>query len=95
MSCMAEPCQSGSCPLTLTLTLSPKGRGDGYRGAMRSAYCTLPAGAGIRPNSAKDAAAPDCRRHIALLPCHELNGANGLPRPYYGARTVLSIDLMS
>ncbi len=93
VSCMAKPCQRGWRPLTLTL--SRKGRGNGYRGAMRSAYCTLPAGAGIRPNFAKDATAPDCRRHLASLPCHELNGANGLPCPSYGARTVLSIDLMS
>jgi len=34
------PCKDVTDPLTLTL--SRKGRGDGYLGAMRSAYCTLP-----------------------------------------------------
>ncbi len=123
-------------PLTLTLTLSRRGRGDGYRGAMRFAYCTLPfsrrgermvtaddyaslidptrpystrfdlthclkrrirmgawakprrltghpsrvkpsylaAGVGDRLGSAKDAAAPDCRRHLAPLTIHEYSG---------------------
>ncbi len=49
VSCMANPCQldgdiSPSNDVTdpLTLTLSRKGRGDGYLGAMRCAYCTLP-----------------------------------------------------
>ena len=34
------PCKDVTDPLTLTL--SRKGRGDGYLGAMRSSYCTLP-----------------------------------------------------
>ena len=49
VSCTAKPCHldgyiSPSKDVTqpLTLTLSRKGRGDGYLGAMRSAYCTLP-----------------------------------------------------
>ena len=48
-SCMAKPCHLGVGPHSsgneviqpLTLTLSRMGRGDGYRGAMHSAYCTL------------------------------------------------------
>ncbi len=35
VSCMAKPCQRGWRPLTLTL--SPKGRGKGYRGRLRFA----------------------------------------------------------
>ncbi|MNS09985.1 hypothetical protein D3C72_414870 [compost metagenome] len=48
-SCMAKPCHLGVGPHSsgneviqpLTLALSRKGRGDGYYGAMCSAYCTL------------------------------------------------------
>ncbi len=97
---------------SLTLALSRKGRGDGYRGRLRFAnrpYLTrfdltncpkrrirveawakprrltgappsrgqpshLAAGAGDRRVSVKDAAAPDCRRHLAPLTIHEYSG---------------------
>ncbi len=49
VSRMAKPCHLGvgqhssgnEVTQPLTLALSRKGRGDGYRGAMRCAYCTL------------------------------------------------------
>ncbi len=40
VSCMAKPCQRGWRPLTLTL--SRKGRGNGYHGAMRFAPLIAP-----------------------------------------------------
>ncbi len=68
----------------LTLTLSRKGRGDGYRGRLRFAN---------RPY-AKVATAPDCRYQIAPLTIDLGKGVNRRPSPYYGARVVLSMDLM-
>lgn len=69
----------------LTLTLSRKGRGDGYRGRLRFAS---------RPY-AKVATAPDCRYQIAPLTIDLGKGVNRRPSPYYGARVVLSMVLMS
>lgn len=92
VSCMAKPCQldgdiSPSNDVTdpLTLTLSRKGRGDGYLGA----------GAGDRLVSAKVATAPDSRYQIAPLTIDLGKGVNRRPSPYYGARVVLSMVLMS
>ncbi len=92
MSCMAKPCQldgdiSPSNDVTdpLTLALSRKGRGDGYLGAA----------AGDRLVSAKVATAPDCRYQIAPLTIDLGKGVNRRPSPYYGARVVLSMVLMS
>ncbi len=69
----------------LTLTLSRKGRGDGDRGRLRFAN---------RPY-AKVATAPDCRYQIAPLTIDLGKGVNRRPLPYYGARVVLSMVLMS
>lgn len=69
----------------LTLALSRKGRGDGYRGRLRFAN---------RPY-AKVATAPDCRYQIAPLTIDLGKGVNRRPSPYYGARVVLSMVLMS
>ncbi len=91
VSSMAKPCQldgdiSPSNDVTdpLTLTLSRKGRGDGYRGRLRFAN---------RPY-AKVATAPDCRYQIAPLTIDLGKGVNRRPSPYYGARVVLSMVLM-
>ncbi len=92
VSCMAKPCQLGgdippSNDVTdpLTLTFSRKGRGDGYLGA----------GAGDRLVSAKVATAPGSRYQIAPLTIDLGKGVNRRPSPYYGARVVLSMVLMS
>ena len=89
VSCMAKPCQylvAGQRRYRpLTLALSRKGRGDGYRGRLRFAN---------RPY-AKVATAPDCRYQIAPLTIDLGKGVNRRPSPYYGARVVLSMVLMS
>ena len=69
----------------LTLALSRKGRGNGYHGRLRFAN---------RPY-AKVATAPDCRYQIAPLTIDLGKGVNRRPSPYYGARVVLSMVLMS
>ena len=71
-------------PTPLTLALSRKGRGDGYRGRLRFAN---------RPY-AKVATAPDSRYQIAPLTINLGKGVNRRPSPYYGARVVLSMVLM-
>ncbi len=89
VSCMAKPCQypvAGQRRYRpLTLALSHKGRGDGYRGRLRFAN---------RPY-AKVATAPDSRYQIAPLTIDLGKGVNRRPSPYYGARVVLSMVLMS
>ncbi len=89
VSCMAKPCQylvAGQRRYRpLTLALSRKGRRDGYRGRLRFAN---------RPY-AKVATAPDCRYQIAPLTIDLGKGVNRRPSPYYGARVVLSMVLMS
>lgn len=110
-------------------TCLPQGGGDGYCGRLRSANrpyrliapyrlpqasyphgawakprgCRasrsrvkpshLAAGAGDRLGSAKDAAAPDCRRHLAPLTIHEYAGPNGGRWSSYGTRLSGAIQI--
>ncbi|BEJ48876.1 hypothetical protein Ri1_14750 [Aeromonas dhakensis] len=63
----------------------------GHPSRVKPSY--LAAGVGDRLGSAKDAAAPDCRRHLAPLTIHEYAGPNGGRWSSYGTRLSGAIQI--